>query len=378
MFKHIYVTRIKYYLRNKEFIFWLFIFPVILTTLFRIAFGDVMKGEVFKVIDIAIVKEEDSSYANKDVFVEVMDSLAKNSEDQIFEIKYTDEKEARQLLEDEKISAYIKISEEPEMVILENGISQTIVKEVTDVVVKKISLASEIYMQTGTIPEIVMNETKEYIIKHEYSENEPNSIVTYFFSALAMTCLLGATLGLYEILNIQANLSPIAMRNSLAPVPKGLQFVAGFSSACTTMFVMIMILIAYIKYVLGIEFGDRTGFVILTSFVGSVTGVALGMLLGIIVKKGEETKNGIITSVTLFLSFLAGLMFHTMKYLVHEYAPIIDWINPVARITDAYYVLYYYKDLSKFFASMIILMIMTVISIICTLLILRRQKYDSI
>lgn len=56
MFKHIYFYQLKAQIRNKENVFWLLMFPIILTTLFQFVLSDIMSAENFVTIPIAVVK----------------------------------------------------------------------------------------------------------------------------------------------------------------------------------------------------------------------------------------------------------------------------------------------------------------------------------
>ena len=57
MLFHNYKYAMKTLFKNKPLIFWTFAFPLILGTLFSMAFSDIEKEEQLKTIPIAIVKE---------------------------------------------------------------------------------------------------------------------------------------------------------------------------------------------------------------------------------------------------------------------------------------------------------------------------------
>lgn len=380
MFRHIYFTRIRFYLRTREFMFWMLIFPMILTSLFKIAFQNIMSGEEFEVIPIAVVEEADGNYPYKDIFVQVIEILSKEGDGQIFSlVEEKGKEEAEKLLLDDKIAAYIVIGDEAELIIHENGMSQSIAKEVMDIVLKKIRLSEQIYQMTGSMPVSEMGtETGNYIREKQIGENKPETTYIYYFAALAMTCLMGGMIGIYEIINLQANLSGVGMRNALSPASKWVQFAAGLVSSCTTVFVVSTIVLLYIRYALGIRFGDRTAYVVLTTFVGSVASIGLGMLISALIKKGESVKIGIMTMVTITSSFFAGLMISDIKYLIQENVPVLAKINPATLIADGYYKLYYYENLNGFWVNIATLCVMAALCFGGTVFVLRRQKYDSV
>ena len=88
--------------------------------------------------------------------------------------------------------------------------------------------------------------------------------------------------------------------------------------------------------VLGVNFGPKTGFVLLTCIVGSLVGVSLGTLVTAATRWKESVKSAILISVTMVCCFLAGLMVTGINYAVEKSAPIVSLLNPAARIADAF------------------------------------------
>ena len=76
--------------------------------------------------------------------------------------------------------------------------------------------------------------------------------------------------------------------------------------------------------------------------------------------------------------FMAGLMISGINYIIAQNIPILAWINPAALISDAFYCLYFYDDLNRYFLDIGVLIIMAVVMLLGTAILLRRQKYESI
>ena len=71
--------------RVKSFIFWLMIWPMVLGTLFKVAFGNVYNNEVkFESIPTAVVEESENQ-----VFRQVIDSM-EGSNEPLLDVTYTD------------------------------------------------------------------------------------------------------------------------------------------------------------------------------------------------------------------------------------------------------------------------------------------------
>ena len=55
MFIHNFKYTLKILLKNKELVFWSFAFPIILATLFNMAFSNISNSQKLDIIDIAII-----------------------------------------------------------------------------------------------------------------------------------------------------------------------------------------------------------------------------------------------------------------------------------------------------------------------------------
>ncbi|MDR3643540.1 MAG: ABC transporter permease, partial [Clostridia bacterium] len=55
MFRLIFISRFKCIIRDRQMMFWTFFFPILLSTLFGMAFQNINKGVAFTKIPIAVV-----------------------------------------------------------------------------------------------------------------------------------------------------------------------------------------------------------------------------------------------------------------------------------------------------------------------------------
>lgn len=181
-----------------------------------------------------------------------------------------------------------------------------------------------------------------------------------------------------EINDIQANISSVAARVNNAPVHKMKAFLSSAAASLLVQFSEILILLFYITVVLKVDFGSRTAYVFLTAFLGSVSGLAFGTFISALVKKSEGVKVGILVSVTMFCSFLAGMMQQSIKYSISRNAPVISWINPLNLLTDAFYCLYYLDSMSRYILNMAATLAFILLFCSVTYFIIRRRKYASL
>ena len=137
-------------------------------------------------------------------------------------------------------------------------------------------------------------------------------------------------------------------------------------------------MLAFVRYVLNIDFGPRAGLVLLTTIIGSIAGVFFGAFVSAVVKKSEGIKIAVLIGVSMLGSFLAGMMSTDIKYTISRNAPIISWINPVNLLTDAFYSLYYLDNLYRYALNIGVLSGFTVLFSALIYLIVRRRKYASL
>ena len=185
-------------------------------------------------------------------------------------------------------------------------------------------------------------------------------------------------MGMKEVDAIQADLSPQAARVNVAPTRKLKTFVSAISAASLIQLATILILLAYIAFVLRIDFGNQVGCLILLCVSGCVMGVSFGAMLCALIKGSEGLRTSILIGVSMLLSFLSGMMYVPVKYYVTQAIPAMAFINPLNVITDGFYALYYYRTHTRFFINVGVLWIFILLFATITIIRLRRLKYASI
>lgn len=384
MFKHIYLYQLKAQVRNRQSVFWLLMFPIILVSLFQLILSDIMSGENFKEIPIAVVASDE---LEKDIiFTQVLEDVSmfdgEYKKDVLFSATYTDLDEAKELLNENKISGYIYHDGTLHMVVIDNGYEQTIMKAFLDLFIQRQASFAAILpnIDMEKIDELIAlsSEEKNFLKELGLNNGDPNLTVIFFYTALAMSCLYGAMAGSDNVIKIQADLSPMATKMNVVPLPKMKAFLAYTAATATSQIFNILVLLAYCMFVLGVDFGNDYYHIIFTCIVGSITGITLGTFISAVFKLSEGIKTGIITGFTMICSYLAGMMDVSMKYTMQEKYPVLDKLNPVSLITDAFYALYYYDTFGRYWFNIYILIIMSLVLFAGTIMVLRRHKYEAI
>lgn len=393
MFFHNFKYSLKTLLRNKGLIFWTFAFPIILGSLFNLAFSDIENKETLDIIDIAIVNNEE--FKTDTYFTESFKVLSKKKEpNQLFNIKYTNLSTAQSLLKEKKITGYLLFeNHEVKITVNDKGYNETILRFVVD----ELSSQKEM-LETLSTKEITdsyksgnQNVNYEKIYQDTLNlinstipklNNISNSNLSYtmieYYTLLAMACLYGALIAMFVTNKKIANMSSAGKRTSISPAHKKTLLLGSFLASYLVQLLGILILYLYTILVIKVDYGNNTFLVFLLLMAGSLAGLTLGVAISTILKSNENTKTGILISLTMLASFLSGMMGITMKYIIDTNIPILNKINPAAMITDGFYSLYYYSTLDRFYFNIISLLIFSVIMLFISYQGLRRDKYDSI
>ena len=389
MFLHNLKYSLKTLFKSKALIFWTFAFPIILGTFFKMAFSDIENSEELNIINISIIDNDDfnNNIVFKNTFKELSD---KNSDNYMFDIKYTNIEESKKLLEEEKISAYILFNKDDiDISINKNGINETVVKYVIDEIQSKETILNNIitnelennnyetsYNEIMNLVSNIMNNSKAEFIN--ISRDNLSYTMIEYYTLIAMSCLYGSTLAMYIINYLLPNMNSVGKRISISKVNKSSLILSSLLASYIVQITGIFILFLYTIFVLKVDYGTHIGKVILLMLSGSLSGLSLGVCVSTIIKTNENNKTGILIGIIMMMCFLSGMMGVTMKYIIDKYARILNIINPESMITDGFYSLYYYDTFNRYYFNIISLIVFSMIMLLISYKGLRRQKYDSI
>lgn len=378
MFAHIFINRLKCLIRSRQLLFWTFLYPIVLATLFGIAFSNLTNGSSFSSIPVVVV--DNAEYESNASFKDVLSSVKSGgaSSEKLFSITAETKEQAEESLKNGDIAGYILFEGGPRVVVKDSGLNQTILKEFMDSYVQTGSAYAAIAKLNPAAAGSIKPASGNYLSSASPGKANANNIVVYYYALIAMACLFGGFWGKKEIEDIQADLSPQGARVNLAPVHKLKAFGCSLCAAILVDFLSLMVLVAYLGIVMKVDFGGQTGYVAATCFAGSLVGVSFGALLTALLKGSGQLKVALMISISMVMSFLSGLMVMDIKYTVTHAAPIMAYINPANLISDALYSLYYYSSHDRFFLNFALLAGFAVVFYLCVYFVIRRQKYASI
>lgn len=378
MFAHIFVSRLKCLMRNRITLFWTLVFPILLAVCFNMSLRNINNHEAFRPIPVAVVN--DTAYQKDASFRTALKSVSEGK-NRIFTLTETTKDNAVKLLANGKVDGFLADGAKIGMTVNRSDFSQSIIQLFLDSYLQTSSAAGNI-MKTDPAAYRQMAEALKTQV--DYTRNTPignaapDNTLSYFFALIAMACLYGSFWGMDEVTNIQANLSDRAARINLVPVHKLKVFLSSMAAAFAISFSEVLILLAFLRYCLQVDFGPKTGFILLTSFVGCLVGLFMGAVISAFTKS-EGLKVGVSLGVVMVGCLLSGMMGQQgLQYLIQQHVPVIGYLNPVNLLSDAFYCLYYFSNYSRYWLNVGLLCVYIAVFCTATYLIIRRRKYASL
>lgn len=365
-------------IKEKTTMFWSCIFSFILGTLFFLAFDNM--SSVADKIDVALVVEDNGTEASS--FKSVLEMLG-YADEGIILLKEMSDKDAKDELNKDNISGIFYAGKEARLVVAENGIKQSVLQVILEQFQSRVNFIADIVKEKPEQPanisgKIMKNANATYIKETSLGGEKPDGFLQYYFALIAMACLFGAYMGADVSMELQADVSVVGARRTVSPTSKAKMIFCDLITISIIEFIINVLLICYLKYLLGLEIGNDLPRMLLIVFLGGLTGISIGVWIGAMNRVSYGVKIGLLTLTGLFSSFLSGLMLSGIKGLLEEYCPIVNRINPASLITDAFYSITMYPDDARYIKDILTLVALIAVFCLVTAVNIRRVRYDSI
>jgi len=376
MFIHSFKYAMKTMLKNKTALIWTFLFPIALGTLMYMAFGQIYDDDmIFHTIPVAVVKEE-----GNEAFQQVLNSLSQEGDDQILKVSYMDKSEAEKALSNQKVDGIICMEESLSLIAGENSYSNTVLETILTEYLKQETIISDILVSHPENLETAIQKLTEevtYFSSDSTSDGNQNLLTNYLYAVLAMSCLFASFGAIEKISQLQGNISPLGMRRCISSTHRATSIVAEFLSMLIVQFIVEVVSLAYFVAI-GVDFGDKYLAILGILFFGSCIGIAFGIIIGSIPRLSINFKTTICIAVSMIFSIMADLVATGVKFAIDQNVPIINRINPAALIVDSFYALNIYDTYDRYLQNMLTLGGISILLLIISFVILRRNKYASV
>lgn len=374
LIKYSFLTKI----RNRSIVFWPLIFPFILTTVMYFSIGQMEESD-FETVNVAVVAENAGGSEAEEAFLTWLEMMEESSD--MIHIEQMEEDEALDRLEKGQIDGIFYNGETPALTVGRNGLPESILQIVLENYIEgRKTLEDVAAVSPEKLKDAVsaMEDYTDSIEQVTLGGKTTNGNVQFFYALLGMACLYGCFIGYGSAMELQAYLTPLAARRCAGPSNRLHVILSETLVSFVLHFVNMMILLAYMKYVLRLEFSGSYAEMLPALFLGSMIGVTMGMFITSIGKMGEGMKVGVMVGVSMAMSFCAGLMNADIKNIIDRSAPLLNRINPAALISDALYCINVYDAPARYAQDILILGVMCVLLTGGTYLIIRRERYGSI
>lgn len=361
--------------RNFNMTFWPLVFPLILGTFFFFAFGNLNDAD-FETVSVAIVQES----ADNPLFSFYINQVEK-SDPELLNIQKMNENEALTALKNKKISGIYYDQLVPSLTVNSHGIPESILQSILESYNNSLYTIQTILKEhpSGILNGLSqMANNKELIQELSLGGKTIDGNSQFFYALIAMACLYGCFIGFGSAITLQANLTALAARRCVTPTHKLKLILSEQIASFLIGYIDVVILLIYLRNILKLDFQGQMGKMLIISLFGSLIGVSIGIFVGSLSKIGEGIKISIILAISMVCSFLSGLMNSSVKDLVEKHAPIINRINPAALISDAFYCINVYADPVRYYRNLITLASMSIVLVLASFLMIRRNRYDNI
>ena len=361
--------------RNFNMTFWPLVFPLILGTFFFFAFGNLNDAD-FETVQVAMVQESDSN----PLFSFYIKQVEKSDSD-LLNIREMDEETALAALKNKEISGIYYNKMSPSLTVNAHGIPESILQSVLESYDNSLHTIQTILKEhpSGILDGFSqMADTRELVQELSLGGKTIDGNSQFFYALIAMACLYGSFIGFGSTITLQANLTALAARRCVTPTHKLKLIVSEQITSFLIGYVDVIILLIYLRNILKLDFQGQMDKMLIISMLGSLIGVSMGIFIGSFSKMGEGIKVAIILAISMVCSFLSGLMNSSMKDIVEKHAPVINRINPAALISDAFYCINVYDDPTRYYRNLVTLASMSIVLVLASFLLIRRNRYDSI
>lgn len=381
MYFHSFYYNFKSLVRNYPQVFWCFAFPILLATMFHFAFGGLGTDESFSAIPVAVVTEGTTN----ELLTNMLEQLSEPGDDQFLSITYATKEEASSLLEQKEVIGILYTGESLKLSVSDEMVNMQLEQSILAAFVEQFNMESKaletIYLShpekfADAISQL--SEETSYLKDTDLSNGSTDQSLTYFFNLIAMTCLYAAMAGSNIAIDNQANLSDLGMRRNISPVHKMISILGGLTATVLFEFISVVIGIGYMAFILGVNFGSQTGFILLACLIGCITGVSLGFFIGSFGTASRMTKFGTLMGIIMLCCLFSGLMIGNICMTIEKICPFFNKINPAALISDSFYALVIYPSHERYFTNLVSLLLLSSLFSFGGFILVRRKKYASL
>jgi len=384
-------------IQEKSIVIWVVFFPIILSTLFAAMFTNIESGAFhLDPAPCAVVRDAVYTSPENAAFPQMIEALDKEGDSHLLDVTYVDAvADAQTLVADGSVLGYYALDSAgtPTLTVSPvsdtnsmDAIEQTILADIANEYIHaratfaEIAEADPAALANAAVLQSIADRT-DYTQQVSITANPSAQSVRYFYALLGFAALMAAMIALQAIVRTQPNLSAVGARRTVSGISRSRTLAGALLASWVLSFGCLVLAFLYMRFALGIGFGGRDGACLLGLLVASLMTTAFGACIGAIPKLTEGAKGGMLTGITCVLSLFAGLYGTPSLSLADQMARTVPWLvtaNPVKKVADLFYSLYFYTSYEPFLTDIAILLALAGIFAVVAAVFMRRQRYASL
>ena len=396
-----FLVSVKSLVRTPSVIVWVLAFPLIMSAIFLFMFSGMRTDGVVDPVPVALVApvdEKDDASAGS--FTQVVDALAEPGEDRLLDLRRVrTADEAEVLLASGEIDGYFEIASDgaPALTVGSaytlasadgaTAVNRTILETVASSYVQSRALLEEVAQRDSAAladPASVTDALgiQVAVERVQITHARPEEIVRYYYALLGMGALMATQAGMLAVAQAQPGVSALGARRAVSGTSRLRQLAGCVLGAWAVSTVALTLAFAFLRLVVGVDFGGREGLALVAVAVCALLATALGACVGALpLSAGISARSGILMALTCVLSLFAGLYGTAAMELADNLAhtlPWTSWVNPAKLVCDTFYALYYYTSLAPFAARLAACVAGALALLAVAGAIFRRQSYEHL
>lgn len=396
-----FLVSVKSLVRTPSVIVWVLAFPLIMSAIFLFMFSGMRTDGVVDPVPVALVTpagEKDGAPAGS--FEQVVDALAEPGEGQLLDLRRVETAaEAADLLAAGEVDGYFEIASDgmPALTVGsaytlssadgQTAVNRTILETVASSYVQSRALLEEVgrrdpaaLADPGAVADALGIQVA--VEQVQITHARPEEIVRYYYALLGMGALMASQAGMLAVAQAQPGVSALGARRAVSGTSRLRQLAGCVLGAWAVSTVALTLAFAFLRLVVGVDFGGREGLALVSVAVCALLATALGACVGALpIPAGISARSGILTALTCVLSLFAGLYGTAAMELADNLAhtlPWTSWVNPAKLVCDTFYALYYYTSLAPFAARLAACVAGALALLAVAGAIFRRQSYEHL
>ena len=374
---------LKMIIRNKTALFWGFFFPIALMLLFKITFGNIVSTEnSLDERNVAVVLQGEGLY--QDNFKAMMDEIAEGTgtDELNIKVEYTDLDTAAEKLDNKKVDFYYVVSDEEVEVHLgeKYGIATgMIAREIADTYKVNMDIIDECMTSDPSKMEEVAQSLQERISYISLEDKEGIDIyMWYYISTLVMGIFFDYSSGIRVLATIRADVSGSAMRVAISSSSKTKMVLSCLLAQLILSLSKTAVHILFMQFVIGIDILSKAGLVAIGIASATVFSICLGILLGMFFKGDAQARENKSLGIVMLSVFISGEMIVTLPGYIEKFAPIVNRINPATLFNKIFYRILLCENTGDLMTNIAIITAASVLMLVVSIIILRRETYASL